>query len=401
MYSIFRLTHRYIPAFRKGSHIWIQARKWKDKVYSKTFSAATLVAWLIVEQMVESKEEALMVGNLLVLSNVIVPIGVHSSFEGKKKEFYALADSEVHEGDLDELKVSVEDKEPATSRMGHRSASLLSGMKHMVEKEKAPKKRRESSKKFASLGSSSTSKQVVPLPSISLEEMMQEQKEKAPDKSVPILFELLIKALLEKGGCTTEGIFRVSAHIQRVRELKSLLRRGDYDWELLACQDMHVLANCLKQMLMELSDPLIPEANYSACVSAARKCAEGGKIPEESEALQAELKDLAEHLPAVNKALLGRLVGLLRVAAQPENREKTKMEVEGLAVTFAPVFMRCLDPAQLFQNASLEAAVVQALVRAPTSSVWAELADKEIQLALKPVESTGQAAPGTAQARCN
>ena len=103
-----------------------------------------------------------------------------------------------------------------------------------------------------------------------LQETLNIQKDKYPNKRLPwILTALTEQILCKKGavkvvivhvhisalnGLSTEGIFRIPADFDEVMSVKSR-----YDqWEPGQCSDAHVPAALLKQWLRELYIPLIP-----------------------------------------------------------------------------------------------------------------------------------------------
>lgn len=327
--------------------------------------------WLMSQDLAETPEEALMIGNLLVLSNIITPLGNQVAFEGKKKEFWAFVNTEVPDNSTTTTTTNNASNSSSSNssnnntgnnndpisngpkttevpmtprRLAKRSTSFLSGVRQRIDKEKKSSpmsnsdgKATSSSKKHRSLGSDAKDV-LAPLtikksPFGSLAEMMSQQKEKHPNKEIPVLLEMLCKAVIDLGGCKTEGIFRISAHSERVRELKAVLQKGDYNMDTILSYDVHEVANMLKQILRELSPPLIPEDSYNQCLEVAR-------TRKESHIQSEELWTIIQTLPAVNQAVIEHLFALLRTLASPESIAFTKMSAESLGVAFAPVFLR-------------------------------------------------------------
>ena len=344
--------------------------------------------------MADSPEEALMIGNLLVLSNILAPLGNQTSFEGKKKEIWSFTSAEVAEttttATTNNMNTSNDNHNNSTTntttsttktpldehKRAKRSTSFLSGVRQRIDKDKkfssptsaTPEGIIKPGPKHRSLGAD-VKDMLVPLSSspivtnrkpvatVSLEELMAQQKETHPEKEIPVVLDMLCNGVLELGGCKTEGIFRISAHSERVRELKAFLRQGDCTMDTILTYDVHEVANSLKQIVGELSHPIIPEDSYSPCLEIARK--------KDNTALAEELWTIIHSLPAVNQAVIERLLSLLRTLAEPEHVALTKMLPESLAVAFAPLFLRCPDPALLRENAASEAAVVEALIKSP------------------------------------
>jgi len=92
-------------------------------------------------------------------------------------------------------------------------------------------------------------------------------------------------------------------------------------------KDPHLPCCLLKLWLRELPESLIPgERNYLAAIGAV-------SVEQRVEVLEA--------IPEENRAVIERLIEFLRTLVKPEVVAKTKMDVDNLAMIFAPCFLKC------------------------------------------------------------
>lgn len=98
-----------------------------------------------------------------------------------------------------------------------------------------------------------------------LQEVMELQKERFPDRQLPWVQVTLSEQVLLMGGKQTEGIFRVPADVDEVMYLKNRLDRWEIP-EYKPSMDAHSPASLLKLWYRELYDPLIPDELYEKCV---------------------------------------------------------------------------------------------------------------------------------------
>ncbi|VDN35123.1 unnamed protein product [Gongylonema pulchrum] len=179
-----------------------------------------------------------------------------------------------------------------------------------------------------------------------LEELMEMQAEKYPERMLPWLETTLIDLILSADGQHTEGLFRVPANPDHVHTARLRLDRGVVP----VVRDAHVPAALLKLWLRSLPEPLLPDAFYSRCLAVCDQPEEACRI--------------VELLPAVNRLVLAKLLELLQLLAEEETVKCTKMDVCNLAMVMAPNVLRCGsdDPRVIFDNARREMTFLKTLI---------------------------------------
>ncbi|XP_078411051.1 rho GTPase-activating protein 39-like isoform X1 [Cetorhinus maximus] len=181
----------------------------------------------------------------------------------------------------------------------------------------------------------------------SLEEIMERQRERYPERKLPWVQTHLSNKVLGLGGAQVEGIFRVPGDIDEVNALKLQVDQWRIPDNL---ADPHIPASLLKLWYRELEEPLIPQKFYPQCVS-------NYENPEAAVAVVASL-------PEINRLVLGYLIHFLQIFAQPINVSKTKMDVNNLAMVMAPNCLRCQsdDPRVIFENTRKEMSFIRLLI---------------------------------------
>ncbi|XP_051887167.1 rho GTPase-activating protein 39 isoform X2 [Pristis pectinata] len=181
----------------------------------------------------------------------------------------------------------------------------------------------------------------------SLEEIMERQRERYPEKKLPWVQTHLSNKVLGLGGAQVEGIFRVPGDIDEVNALKLQVDQWRIPDNL---ADPHIPASLLKLWYRELEEPLIPQKFYPQCVN-------NYENPEAAVAVVASL-------PEINRLVLGYLIHFLQIFAQPVNVSKTKMDVNNLAMVMAPNCLRCQsdDPRVIFENTRKEMSFIRLLI---------------------------------------
>ncbi|GLH09051.1 Rho GTPase-activating protein 92B [Gryllus bimaculatus] len=186
-----------------------------------------------------------------------------------------------------------------------------------------------------------------------LQEVMALQKDRYPHRKLPWVQTTLSEEVLKLQGAQTEGIFRVSADMDEVNNLKS---RIDH-WEIPTdTTDGHAPASLLKLWYRELYEPLIPDSMYNDCVN-------HHADPDKSIAI-------VNKLPELNRLVLCYLIRFLQIFARTEVVQITKMDASNLAMVMAPNCLRCTseDPRIIFENARKEMGFIRTLIQSLDTS---------------------------------
>ncbi|KAJ1551379.1 hypothetical protein HK096_000378 [Nowakowskiella sp. JEL0078] len=164
-----------------------------------------------------------------------------------------------------------------------------------------------------------------------LADIMLTQQRQWPELKLPRILPFLAEAVLNLGGCNTEGVFRVPGDIDAVTDLKCRIEKGEYD--IRGIVDPNVAGSLLKSWLRELADPLIPQDAYDQCVKVG-----GDEMAEDGPQRSYQIVEL---LPDINRLVVQYMIRFLRIVGDPKNQPNTKMSVGNLAMVFAPNFLRC------------------------------------------------------------
>jgi hypothetical protein len=130
-------------------------------------------------------------------------------------------------------------------------------------------------------------------------------------------------AIIEKGGESTEGIFRRCGNVARVREMIANINRGADVRALFAKADLHDLAHLLSQLLTNLPEHVVPAAHVPALMRA-------------YETNKDYIGFLVE-LPPAHVETLGFLCAFFKrlSAAEPQ----TKMSLKNFAIVIGPTIV--------------------------------------------------------------
>ena len=103
-------------------------------------------------------------------------------------------------------------------------------------------------------------------------------------------------------------------------------------------------------------DSLIPQTHYDMAISMAK--GKGGEINGES------LEVFLSQLPEVNRETIKYLVAFLKDLIEEKRVAKTRMNLENVAIVFAPTIMKCpgTDAKMLLANSRHEKSFVIALI---------------------------------------
>jgi len=167
--------------------------------------------------------------------------------------------------------------------------------------------------------------------------------ERGGNGQLPRLFSALAAHLGRPHVLRTDGLFRVSAEVARVRALRARLDAGEHESVILAELDArggeaeaHVAAALLRLFLRELPEPACTFALYRPFVRAGAEHVAAG-----SEGAVPVLRALVAQLPPAHQALLRCTAELLAAAAveEPFNRMTTR----SLSTVFAPNLLRTME----------------------------------------------------------
>lgn len=137
-------------------------------------------------------------------------------------------------------------------------------------------------------------------------------------------------------GLYTEGLYRKSGVISKIKELKAKMSdspavagqpAAEVDYE---SYNVHVLANVLKSFLREMPEPLLSFDRYDDFLRASELSETADRV--------STLMSLIKKLPTAHHALLERLVFHLALVAQRE--KENRMSASSLAIVFAPCVLR-------------------------------------------------------------
>lgn len=181
-----------------------------------------------------------------------------------------------------------------------------------------------------------------------LEEIMTHERSLNPSAQVPRIVEFLCDSVMRLNGCNIEGLFRIPGDSEGIYTSKADIECGNFD--ISNFRDANVPAALLKLWMRELAHPLIPDALYD-------KALKSGHDPK-------RVKEVVDKCPKNNQSVIRYVIRFIQVLAQPENQARTKMNVNNLAMIFAPTFLRCPsdNPQDLMENTRYEQDFVHDLI---------------------------------------
>ena len=190
----------------------------------------------------------------------------------------------------------------------------------------------------------------------SLQDSMDITNKLAPHSKLPLMLTTLCNKVRELNGFDTEGIFRKSAMATEIDRLKIKLSSNDY---AIDTSDPHVAACLLKDWLRGLKDSLIPQTHYDAAIQMAKR----------NEIKQESLEVFLSQLPEVNRETIKYLVKFLKDLIEDKHIGNTKMNLENVAIVFAPTILKCpsTDPKALLANSKHEKSFTIALIQELTT----------------------------------
>jgi hypothetical protein len=160
-----------------------------------------------------------------------------------------------------------------------------------------------------------------------------------PDLPVKF-FKKLSKRIIELGGTSTSGIFRISAGAHDLAEWKFRLESRDTDFKCLdELDNVHIAANLMKKWLSELQDPVIPFPLYDPCITTIKESLARGRSADDPASV-ASFQELLSKLPPLNLEIIKEYIKLMKAICSTENVGTTLMNSQNLAVVTAPSLMR-------------------------------------------------------------
>lgn len=148
-------------------------------------------------------------------------------------------------------------------------------------------------------------------------------------------YQMLERLVINTGGLSAEGIFRVSGHQSVIKSMFEKLQRGDYSMNVLSPHDA---AGLLKLWVSSTHGPLIPLEYHLQM----REIAKGLKtpFPAKRKLKVHALVDLIKLIPIANQIILKGIIKLCRRLSSNIHVKHTKMTLESLATIFSPTVIQ-------------------------------------------------------------
>jgi hypothetical protein len=187
------------------------------------------------------------------------------------------------------------------------------------------------------------------------------------DATVPLIMKLCMKAVLELGGDSTDGIFREASDADTLLAMQREVAQGDYTILENRQQTSGLMRNpmepadLLKIWLRKMPEPLIPFSLYEKCVAV------GGSRDKHK---AVEVIQAVRTLSPARFNSLRYLCQFCWQLAQHENA--TRMSVSNLALVMAPNLLKdeSGDPMVFARNAESEKGFVSTLIGAVGAGLW-------------------------------
>ncbi|KAI9256709.1 Rho GTPase activation protein [Sporodiniella umbellata] len=182
----------------------------------------------------------------------------------------------------------------------------------------------------------------------SLSLIMDLQQSLDPTVQIPMIVPFLASTVRATHGYLSEGIFRIPGDADAVTDLRVRIENGNYNAE--GITDPNVPASLLKYWLRDLADPIITSEHYYDCIQYA----------EDAEKAVA----IINQLPDTNRRIALFIISFLQEFNTPDVISHTLMNVNNLAMVFAPNFLRCPSESltTVFENSKYEQAFLRTLI---------------------------------------
>ena len=169
---------------------------------------------------------------------------------------------------------------------------------------------------------------------------------------IPRILSVLIAAIEELGGPTSEGIFRLSVSSDELLAVRRRLEGGDYSTAMSHVSSPHVPAAVLKAWLRDLSSPLIPFTCYERAIELGKLAPSTLLDSQPPHPQLPTLLSLIHSIPPLNRRVLFTLLSFLHRLTLPPCVEQSRMTQYNLAVVFSPTLLRSdsNDAATLLQH---------------------------------------------------
>ncbi|KAI8081778.1 uncharacterized protein BX664DRAFT_380722 [Halteromyces radiatus] len=166
---------------------------------------------------------------------------------------------------------------------------------------------------------------------------------------IPRIVPFLADTVHQLNGQQSEGIFRVPGDADNVTDLRVRIENGNYDASEIT--DPNVPASLLKYWLRDLADPLIPAELYDTCLA------------HSEDPVQAI--NIINQLPETNRRIALYMISFLQEFSHPDVIKVTLMNINNLAMVFAPNFLRCPGESltTVFENSKYEQIFLRTLIQ--------------------------------------
>jgi len=181
----------------------------------------------------------------------------------------------------------------------------------------------------------------------SLDQIMEYQKQSHPHLEIPLIQKTLIDQIIQFGGLTSVGIFRIAPQMDEISQLR--IKLEDSHGAPISDQDIdpYVSACLLKVWLAEILKPVVPAEYYYAVTSAFKDWP--------------SLEKVINSFPPVHKNTLYYLFNFLQRVVKEDN----KMSIQNVAIVISPTLCRCptTDAKTLMQQTIIESEVCVNLLK--------------------------------------
>ncbi|KAJ3184139.1 hypothetical protein HDU87_004985 [Geranomyces variabilis] len=163
------------------------------------------------------------------------------------------------------------------------------------------------------------------------------------EKGVPRVIRDCIE-YIRKEGLAIEGIFRRSPASKQLQHAKRAYNRGDDNFALEQCGDVHLACSLLKSFFRDLPEPVLPAATYDV-IRGIHSCAD------ENEQVSFARNAVVPLLPPPTRRLLAAVFGLLHQVHLYS--DQNLMTSSNLTIVWAPNLLRSDNPVADFNMGAM------------------------------------------------